>query len=99
MKAPDSCKTQVKIPIFEGGVITGNSLHGPKEEIMTDIEMDQAKTDVFADRMLNILNDGALALMTSIGHRTGLFDVMSNLPPASKMAAVSRIQPLVVSTK
>ncbi len=66
---------------------------------MTDIEMDQAKMETFADRMLNILNDGALALMTSMGHRTGLFDVMSNLPPALKMAEGPRIQPSVVSTK
>jgi SAM-dependent methyltransferase len=50
---------------------------------MTDIEMDQAKMDAFADRMLKTLNDGALALMTSMGHRTGLFDVMSNLPPST----------------
>ena len=45
--------------------------------------MDQEKTEAFADRMLNILNDGALALMTSMGHRTGLFDVMSKLPPST----------------
>lgn len=50
---------------------------------MTDTEMDQAKAEAFADRMLNILNHGALALMTSMGHRTGLFDVMSNLPPST----------------
>ena len=50
---------------------------------MTDIELDQEKTAAFADRMLNILNDGALALMTSMGHRTGLFDVMGNLPPST----------------
>ena len=50
---------------------------------MTGSEMDQAKTDAFADRMLNILNDGALALMTSMGHRTGLFDAMNNLPPST----------------
>ena len=50
---------------------------------MTDTEMDQTKADAFADRMLNILNDGALALMTSMGHRTGLFDAMSNLPPST----------------
>ncbi len=31
--------------------------------------------------MLGILNDGALALMISIGHRTGLFDTMATLPP------------------
>ena len=50
---------------------------------MTVTKMDQAKTEAFADRMLNILNHGALALMTSMGHRTGLFDVMSNLPPST----------------
>ena len=50
---------------------------------MTDTEMDQAKTEAFADRMLNILNDGALALMTSMGQRTGLFDAMSNLAPST----------------
>ena len=50
---------------------------------MSDSEMDQVKTDAFADRMLNILNDGALAIMTSMGHRTGLFDAMSNLPPST----------------
>jgi len=33
--------------------------------------------------MLNILNEGALALMSSLGHRTRLFDVMSDLPPST----------------
>jgi 2-polyprenyl-3-methyl-5-hydroxy-6-metoxy-1,4-benzoquinol methylase len=37
----------------------------------------------FADRLLRALNDGALCLMVSIGHRTGLFDTMSRLPPAT----------------
>ena len=45
--------------------------------------LDQSKADAFADRMLNILNEGALALMSSIGHRTRLFDVMSGLPPST----------------
>jgi len=45
--------------------------------------IDQSKADEFADRMLNILNEGALALMSSLGHRTGLFDVMSDLPPST----------------
>ena len=39
--------------------------------------------DAFADRMLEMLNQGALALMVSIGHRTGLFDAMAELPPAT----------------
>ena len=30
--------------------------------------------------MLGALNDAALVLMTSLGHRTGLFDTMARLP-------------------
>jgi hypothetical protein len=37
----------------------------------------------FTLRMFEILNHGALALMISIGHRTGLFDVMAGLPPST----------------
>jgi SAM-dependent methyltransferase len=37
----------------------------------------------FAERMMGVLNSGGLALMISIGHRTGLFDVMAALPPAT----------------
>lgn len=39
-------------------------------------------TDAFADTLLDMLNQGALALMVSVGHRTGLFDTMAELPPA-----------------
>ena len=42
--------------------------------------------DAFADRLVEILNHGAIALMTSIGHRTGLFDAMARLPPSSSRA-------------
>ena len=48
----------------------------------TDI-LDQTKADAFADRMLNMLNEGALALMSSLGHRTRLFDVMGGLPAST----------------
>src|ERR687890_1737812 len=50
---------------------------------MTTRELDQAKSEAFAERMIGILNDAALALMTSIGHRTSLFDVMAGLPPST----------------
>jgi 2-polyprenyl-3-methyl-5-hydroxy-6-metoxy-1,4-benzoquinol methylase len=50
---------------------------------MTINELDQARSEAFAERMLGVLNDGALALMTSIGHRTGLFDIMAGLPPST----------------
>ena len=38
--------------------------------------------EAFAGELLETLNRGALALMISIGHRTGLFDALSDLPPA-----------------
>ena len=43
---------------------------------------DQTKADAFANHMLTVLNRGAVALMTSIGHRTGLFDTMASLSPS-----------------
>jgi hypothetical protein len=50
---------------------------------MTTTTIDQAKVDHFTSRMMEVLNHGALALMTSVGHRTGLFDTMAVLPPAT----------------
>jgi len=46
-------------------------------------ELDQGKAEAFAGRIVGVLNEGALAIMTSIGHRTGLFDAMSGLPPST----------------
>jgi hypothetical protein len=45
--------------------------------------IDQAKAEAFAGQMVGILNGSILAFMTSIGHRTGLFDKMAELPPAT----------------
>lgn len=39
--------------------------------------------DEFAARVVGILNDATLALMISVGHRTGLFDAMAQRPPGS----------------
>ena len=50
---------------------------------MSNDELDQNKAEEFAERMLEVVNDGALALMTSIGHRTGLFDAMAGLVPST----------------
>jgi SAM-dependent methyltransferase len=44
---------------------------------MAAMQLDTNRRDAFAERMLGILNSGALSLMISIGHRAGLFDVMS----------------------
>ncbi len=46
-------------------------------------QFDRAKAEAFAERMVGVLNTGALALMTSLGHRTGLFDTMATLPPST----------------
>jgi hypothetical protein len=50
---------------------------------MTAQTLDPTKAEAFADRMLTILNSGAIALMTSIGHRTELFDTMAELSPST----------------
>ena len=44
---------------------------------------DPALAEAFCDRMVNTLNSGALALMLSVGHRTGLFDTLAGLPPST----------------
>lgn len=44
-------------------------------------ELNQAQIEAFAEKMLDMLNGAALALMTSIGHRTGLFDTMATFAP------------------
>ena len=38
------------------------------------------EAEAFAERLVRILNDGAIALAMSVGHRTWLFDVMEHLP-------------------
>ena len=44
---------------------------------------EESQVTYFADRLAQILNDGALSLMLGIGHRTRLFDVMSELPTST----------------
>lgn len=46
-------------------------------------ELEQARAKQFSERMVGVLNDGFLALMTSIGHQTGLFDGMAKLAPST----------------
>lgn len=50
---------------------------------MTTQQFDQERAEAFADRMVGVLNEGAIALMTSIGHRTALFDTLDGLPPST----------------
>src|SRR5687768_15254075 len=45
--------------------------------------LDTTRTQAFAGQALGIVNGGCLALMLSVGHRTGLFDTLSTLEPAT----------------
>lgn len=51
--------------------------------LLTMKTLDTTKAEAFGAKMIGILNGGALSVMTSIGHRTGLFDVLGTLPPAT----------------
>lgn len=46
-------------------------------------KLDPDRVEEFGSRMLNMLNNGALTLMISIGHKTGLFETMAALPPVT----------------
>ncbi|MBI3894509.1 MAG: methyltransferase domain-containing protein [Acidobacteria bacterium] len=45
--------------------------------------LDKAKAESFVGKMVGVLNDACLALMVSVGHQTGLFDAMAELPPST----------------
>ena len=53
---------------------------------METVKIDTKKAEEFGERMLETLNGGAVAIMTSIGHRTGLFDTMATLPASTQPA-------------
>ena len=41
--------------------------------------LDGTRTQAFAEQALDIVNGGYLSLMLSVGHRTGLFDAITDL--------------------
>jgi 2-polyprenyl-3-methyl-5-hydroxy-6-metoxy-1,4-benzoquinol methylase len=58
-------------------------------ESAREVPFDSAKAEAFAGSLLQNLNHGAWCLMASIGHRTGLFDTMRDLP-ASTVGDIAR---------
>ena len=50
---------------------------------MTTQTFDTTRSEAFAERFVGLVNDAALVLMTSIGHRTGLFDALAVSGPAT----------------
>jgi 2-polyprenyl-3-methyl-5-hydroxy-6-metoxy-1,4-benzoquinol methylase len=51
---------------------------------------DSQKAEAFSTRLMGHLNSGALCLMASVGHRTGLFDAMRDQPPQTSEALARR---------
>jgi len=56
---------------------------------MSTAEMDETKLEEFAGRLVGLMNESMLALMMSVGYRTGLFDTLATLP-ASTSAEVAK---------
>jgi SAM-dependent methyltransferase len=50
---------------------------------MSTTTFDERRSEAFAGRLAGALNDAGLVLMLSIGHRTGLFDALSGVGPAT----------------
>jgi hypothetical protein len=57
-------------------------------------QLNQAKMQEFGGRAVDILNKASLALMMSVGHRTGLFEAMAGFSPstARQIADAARLQ-------
>ena len=55
------------------------TIEAPSTELTALSQAAQA----FGARMIGIVNDGAIALLCSIGHQTGLFDTLAGLPAAT----------------
>lgn len=47
------------------------------------IEFDDGKAEAFVGKMMGAFNNAALMLMTSVGHRTGLFDGLARVSPCT----------------
>ena len=52
--------------------------------------LNPATAEAFGQKMLEILNGGALSLMISLGHRTGLFDAMNGAQPLTSAGIAER---------
>jgi 2-polyprenyl-3-methyl-5-hydroxy-6-metoxy-1,4-benzoquinol methylase len=72
-----------------------NRTLNPEETTMSQpaeriADFDPARAGDFAGRLLKTLNDGALCLMISIGHRTGLFDTLHRSGAGTSAEIASR---------
>ena len=56
----------------------------------SDAGRDAARVEAFTKKIIDILNGGALSLMISVGHRTGLFDTMADLTRTTSSELASK---------
>jgi 2-polyprenyl-3-methyl-5-hydroxy-6-metoxy-1,4-benzoquinol methylase len=57
---------------------------------MAVVEIDQTRAEEFGGRMLGNVTDGMVALAMGVGHRTGLYDALAELAPATSDAIAER---------
>lgn len=50
------------------------------------VTLDEKKAEQFAEKFMGTLNAGAICLMSSIGHRTGLFDALAEMDGGTSVA-------------
>jgi hypothetical protein len=50
---------------------------------MAETKLDPALVEAFGERVLGTMNGAGTAMLLSIGHRTGLFDAMSEMAPST----------------
>ncbi len=62
----------------------------PAQPKTDDPSFDVARQEAFAERLVGAINDGALLLMISVGHRTGLFDTMAGMGPETSATVAER---------
>ncbi|MGW0561965.1 hypothetical protein ACWDZ4_15430 [Streptomyces sp. NPDC003016] len=60
---------------------------------MSEQTLEPVRQEQFAERMGQVLHDSCPGYLCSLGHRTGLFDVMSGLPPSTsaQIAVAARL--------
>ena len=57
---------------------------------MSTVQIDTERSEAFAEELARGLNGAATTLMVSIGHRTGLFDTLSDAGPLTSEALAER---------
>lgn len=62
----------------------------PQQAQVQTEPFDSVRAEAFAERMLHALNESALMLMTSLGHRAGLFDAMRDSEMLTSHALAAR---------